>query len=170
MAKLTEDVQTFVVQQLACFLTPSEAAAAVSEVFGLEITRQQAWKYSPENNPELAPKWRAMFEATRAAFVAETAQIGIAHRSYRLRRLERYLHRAEETKHYALAAQLLKQAAEEMGEAYTSRREITGKDGAPLVTIYRPEVLLPHNGRDEPEGVQREERAEVEPIARASRA
>ena len=149
MAKLTEEVQAFVVQQLACPLPPSEVAAAVSEEFGVEIGRQQAWKYHPSKNPELAPKWRSMFEATRAAFVAETAQIGIAHRSYRLRRLERYLHCAEETKRYGLAAQLLKQAAEEMGGAYTSRREITGKDGAPLVTIYKPEVLLPDNGREE---------------------
>lgn len=155
MAKLTQEVQAFIVQQLACFLTPSEVAAAVSEEFGVEIGRQQAWKYSPANNPDLAPKWRAMFEATRAAFVAETATIGIAHRAYRLRRLESYVHRAEETKRYGLAAQLLKQAAEEMGGAYTSRREITGKDGAPLVTIYRPEVLLPDNGREGPEGVRR---------------
>jgi hypothetical protein len=170
MAKLTEDVQAFVVQQLGCFLTPSQVAAAVSEEFGVEIGRQQAWKYHPSNNPELAPRWRTIFEATRAAFVAETAQIGMAHRSYRLRRLESYLHRAEETKCYGLPAQLLKQAAEEMGGAYTSRREITGKDGAPLVTIYRPEVLLPHIGRDEPEGAQGEGRAEVKPIPCATRA
>src|ERR1700732_5467617 len=151
MAKLPEDVQTFVVEHLACFLTSSEVAAAVAEEFGVAIGRQQAWKYDPERNAELAPKWRAIFDPTRPAFVAETAQIGIAHRSYRLRRLESYLHRAEETKRYALAAQLLKQAAEEMGGAYTSRREITGKDGAPLVTIYSPEVLLPDNGRDRPQ-------------------
>jgi hypothetical protein len=154
MAKLTEDVQTFLVRQLACFLTPSEVAAAVAEEFGVEIGRQQAWKYDPERNAELAPKWRAIFEATRAAFVAETAQIGIAHRAYRLRRLERYLHRAEETKRYGLAAQLLKQAAEEMGGAYSRRRELTGKDGAPLgpaIVVY-----LPDNGRDTPEVVQRE--------------
>jgi hypothetical protein len=153
VAKLTEDVQTFVVQQLACFLTPSEVAATVSEEFGVEIGRQQAWKYHPANNPDLAPNWRAMFEATRAAFVAETATIGIAHRAYRLRRLERYLHCAEETKRYGLAAQLLKQAAEEMGGTYTSRREITAKDGAPLgpaVVVY-----IPENGRDGPDVVRR---------------
>src|SRR5260370_987084 len=68
-------------------------------------------------------------------------------------RLESYVHRAEETKRYGLAAQLLKQAAEEMGGAYTSRREITGKDGVPVgpaVVVY-----IPDNGREEPEGVQR---------------
>ena len=158
MAKLTQEVQAFMVQQLACFLTPSETAAAVTEEFGVEIGRQQAWKYSPANNPDLAPKWRALFDATRAAFVAETATIGIAHRAYRLRRLESYLHRAEETKRYGLAAQLLKQAAEEMGGTYSGRREVTGKDGAPLgpaVVVY-----IPENGRDGPEGVRREERAE----------
>src|SRR5260370_39199589 len=68
-------------------------------------------------------------------------------------RLESYVHRAEETKRYGLAAQLLKQAAEEMGGAYTSRREISGKDGVPVgpaVVVY-----IPDNGREEPEGVQR---------------
>jgi hypothetical protein len=149
MAKLTQEVQAFIVQQLACFLTPSEVAGAVSEEFGIEIGRQQAWKYTPANNPDLAPKWRAMFEATRAAFIAETAQIGIAHRSYRLRRLERYLHCAEETKRYGLAAQLLKQAAEESGGVLTNRRELTGANGGPLVTTYQPVVELPSNGRDE---------------------
>ena len=154
MAKLTQEVQAFIVQQLACFLTPSEVAAAVSEEFGVEIGRQQAWKYHPANNPELAPRWRTIFEATRAAFVAETAQIGIAHRAVRMRKLERYIQAAEETKRYGLAAQLLKQAAEEMGGAYSGRRELTGKDGAPLgpaVVVY-----LPDNGRDGPEAVQRE--------------
>jgi hypothetical protein len=145
MAKLTSDVQAFVVQQLACFLTPSEVAAAVAEEFSVEIGRQQAWKYHPANNPELAPKWRAIFEATREAFVRETAQIGIAHRSYRLRRLESYLHRAEAKSNDVLAAQILRQAAEEMGGAYSGRREITGRDGAqlgPAVVLY-----LPDNGR-----------------------
>ena len=159
MAKLTQEVQAFIVQQLACFLTPSETPAAVSEEFGVEIGRQQAWKYDPERNPELAPKWRILFEETRAAFIKETATIGIAHRAYRLRRLESYLHRAEETKRYALAAQLLEQAAKEVGGAYSRRRELTGKDGAPL----GPQVVLylPDNGRgDGPEVVQREGRAE----------
>jgi hypothetical protein len=167
MAKLTQEVQTFIVQQLACFLTPSEVAAAVSEDFGAEIGRQQASKYDPETNPELAPKWRALFEAARAAFVAETATIGIAHRAYRLRRLESYLHRAEETKRYALAAQLLEQAAKEVGGAYSRRRELTRKDGAPLgpqVVVY-----LQDNGRDGPGGVRREERAGQNP-SRARRA
>jgi hypothetical protein len=59
--------------------------------------------------------------------------------------------RAEETKRYALAVQLLKQAAEEMGGAYTNKREVSGRDGAPLM----PVVILPDNGQDGQEGVLR---------------
>jgi hypothetical protein len=33
----------------------------------------------------------------------------------------------------ALAAQLIEQAAKESGGAFTNRREMTGKDGAPLI-------------------------------------
>src|ERR1700688_1080315 len=89
MAKLTDDVQTFLVRQLACFLTPSEVAAAVAEDSGVEIGGQQAWKYRPANNPELAPKWRALFEATRAAFIADVGSIAVAHKSYRMRQLDK---------------------------------------------------------------------------------
>lgn len=157
MARLTQEVQAFVVQQLACFLTPSEVVAAVAEEFGVAIDRQQAWRYNPANDPALAPKWRILFEETRAAFIKETATIGIAHRAYRLRRLEVYLRAAEKRGNHGLAARLLRQAAEEMGGTYSGRREITGKDGAPVgpaVVLY-----IPENGRDGPEGVRREEPA-----------
>jgi hypothetical protein len=148
MAKLTQEVQAFVVQQLACFHTPSEVAAAVSEMFGVEIGRQQTWKYSPANNPELAPKWRALFDTTRAAFIADIDSIPIAHRVVRLRKLNRLVDQAEAKQQPALVAQLLRQAAEEAGGVLTNRREMTGAGGGPLVEIYSPKVSLPDNGRD----------------------
>ena len=115
MAKLTDDVQTFLVRQLACFLTPSEVAAAVAEEFGVEIGRQQAWKYHPANNPELAPKWRALFEATRAAFIADVGSIAVAHKSYRMRQLDKAVRAAMASKRYGLAVQLLRRPPEESG-------------------------------------------------------
>ena len=60
--------------------------------------------------------------------------------------------KAEAKGNFPLAAQLHKQAAEEMGNAYTNRRELTGKDGKdlpappPAVAIF----ALPDNGRDTP--------------------
>ncbi len=57
--------------------------------------------------------------------------------------------KAEDQGNMVLAAQLLEQAAKEMGNAFTNRRELTGKDGKDLpappamVTVYE----LPDNGR-----------------------
>lgn len=153
-AKLTDDVRTFIVQALACFDTPSQVVAAVNQEFGLTITRQNVEKYDPTKvaGAKVAPKWRTLFEAARKSFVEDSSQIAIAHRSTRLRALQRMATAAEAKGNYPLAAQLHKQAAEEMGNAYTNRREITGKDGkdlpaaAPAVAVF----ALPDNGRDGP--------------------
>jgi hypothetical protein len=148
MAQLTDEEKTLVVQELACFATPSEAAAAVAETFGTTPDRMQCWKYHPDHNPQLPEKWRLLFTATREKFLADTAAVGIAHRNFRLRRLDAYLRHAESKKNHPLAIQILKQAAEEVGGAYT-KREVFGRDGArlgPEVVVY-----LPSNGRDEDE-------------------
>lgn len=152
--RLTDDVRTFIVQALACFDTPSQVVAAVNQEFGLTITRQSVEKYDPTKvaGAKVAPKWRALFEAARKSFVDDSSQIAIAHRSTRLRALQRMATAAEAKGNYPLAAQLHKQAAEEMGNAFTNRREITGKDGkdlpaaAPAVAVF----ALPDNGRDGP--------------------
>ena len=49
----------------------------------------------------------------------------------------------------ALAAQLFEQAAKEAGDSYTNRRELTGKNGAPLPAAASAVVMyqLPDNGR-----------------------
>ena len=85
---------------------------------------------------------------TRHRFLEDAADIGISHRSVRLRTLQRVLEKAEERNNLPLAMTALKQAAEEMGGAYTNRRELTGKNGAPLPPV-NPVVIyqLPDNGR-----------------------
>ncbi|HLW78576.1 MAG TPA: DUF2280 domain-containing protein [Terriglobia bacterium] len=147
MAQLTDEEKTLVVQELACFATPSEAAATVAETFGTTPDRMQCWKYHPDNNPRLPDRWRVLFAATREKFLADTAAVGIAHRNFRLRRLDAYLRHAESKKNHPLAIQILKQAAEEVGGALTNERRVSRPDGGPVVEIY-PRVLLPDNGRD----------------------
>jgi hypothetical protein len=44
-------------------------------------------------------------------------------------------HKAEDMKNLPLAATLYEQAAKEVGDAYTNRREITGKGGAALQAV-----------------------------------
>lgn len=148
--KLTDDARTYVVQAIACFDTPSVVAAAVKKDFGLIISPQGCEAYDPTKRAgaKLSDKWKSLFEETRRAFLEDTSRIGISHRSVRIRALQRMADKAETMGNLALAAQLFEQAAKEMGDAYTNRRELTGKGGVPLPTA--PAVVmyqLPDNGR-----------------------
>lgn len=149
--KLSVEVQTFVVQSLACFDTPSIVVEAVRKEYGEIITRQSVEGYDPTKKAgaNLAEKWRALFDETRKAFLEDTANIGISHRAVRLRALQRMAEKAETQGNMVLAKDLLKQAAEEMGNAYTNRRELTGKDGKDLPAPVSPVTIfqLPDNGR-----------------------
>lgn len=149
--KLPLEVQTFVVQSLACFDSPSVVAASVKAEFGETITRQAVEGYDPTKKAgaKLAARWRALFEETRKTFLEDTAGIAISHRAVRLRALQRMAEKAETQGNMVLAASLMKQAAEEMGNAYTNRRELTGKDGKDLPAVTTPVTIfqLPDNGR-----------------------
>lgn len=134
MAKLTEAMQRFIVQALACYDTPTQVAESVKEEFDLSVTRQQVASYDPTKvtSKALAKKWRDLFESTRERFRREISEIPIADQAYRLRQLHRMVHDAVKRKNIALAASLLEQAAKETGGAFTNRRELTGKNGGPV--------------------------------------
>ena len=150
--QMTDEVKAFVVQALASFDTPSQIVEAVKQEYGIAMTPQAAQTYDPTKyaGRNLSPKWRTMFDKARKAFIEDSSSIPIAHRSTRLRTLQRMAAKAEAKGNYPLVAALNKQAAEEMGNSYTNRRELTGKDGkdlpvaAPAVAIF----ALPDNGRD----------------------
>lgn len=153
MAKRTmkDEVKTFIVQSLACFDSPSVVAAAVRKEFGETITRQSVEAYDPNKRAgaKMADKWRQLFKASREAFLEDQSEIGIAHRSVRLRKLAQQVELNESRGNSAMVAQLLKQAAEEVGGSYTNRRELTGRDGKDLPVPVSPVTIfqLPDNGR-----------------------
>jgi len=138
MARLEEAHKTYVVQQLACFRSPSEVCDLVKEEFGIEIDRQQVRNYNPLQ-VEVAAKWQALFDATRKKFLETQAEIGIAQQSYRLQELQEWYWWAKRKKNAGLAREILEQAAKESGGGFTNRRELTGKDGkelpAPTVNV-----------------------------------
>lgn len=129
MAALKPEVKAFIVQQLACFDTPSQVVQAVKEEFGLEISRQQVESHDPTkvSGVALAPKWRALFEEARNRFKEETGDIPIANRAFRLRALHRMAIEAEKRRNYPLAASLMEQAAKEVGESYTNKQILDHK-------------------------------------------
>lgn len=120
--ELGDEVKRSIVQALACWDTPSEVARAVKDEFGLDVSRQAVEAYDPTKRAgaALSQEFRALFEATRAAFLAETASIGVTHRAVRLRRLDRLVNRAEGAGNIALTADLLAQVAKEVGGSFTN--------------------------------------------------
>ena len=124
MAALRSEVKAFIVQALACFDTPSQVVEAVKKEFDLDVSRQVCEGHDPTKyaGRGLAKKWADMFHACRERFTAETAEIPIANRAYRLRALGRMAEKAESMKNMALTAQLLEQAAKEVGDVYVNRQ------------------------------------------------
>ncbi|RMT29876.1 DUF2280 domain-containing protein [Pseudomonas syringae] len=124
MARLNNDVKAFIVQALACFDTPSQVSASVKEEFKLELSRQQCEAHDPTKRAgrDLAKRWVTLFHDTRTRFRAETAEIPIANRAFRLRALGRLVEKAETMRNLALALQVLEQAAKEVGDVYVNRQ------------------------------------------------
>lgn len=146
MAALNPEVKAFIIQMLACYDTPSQVVEAVQKDFGIAITRQQVETHDPTkvSGKTLAKKWVELFNLTRDRFLNEISDIPIANKAYRLRVLQRMSTTAENMKNIGMTAQLLEQAAKEVGEAYTNRQKVehTSPDGTmtPKPTIIQ---LLP---------------------------
>ncbi|ENS4778490.1 hypothetical protein CWN49_21555 [Klebsiella michiganensis] len=126
MATLKAECKIFIVQSIACYETPSQVVESVREKFGIEITRQQVESHDPTkvSSKGLAQKWVDIFNATRERFRRETSDIPIANKAYRLRVLDRMAVNAERMKNYGMTADILEQAAKEVGGVYTSRLSV----------------------------------------------
>jgi hypothetical protein len=150
--ELPDAVKTFIVHALACFDSPSTVAASVKEEFdGLTVTRQRVHTYDPTKKAGegLGAELKAVFEATRKAFLEETAAIGIANKAVRLRKLDRIAQKAEAAGNHVMVMGACEAAAKEVGGAFTNRHELTGKDGKDLPAAATVTVIqLPDNGRN----------------------
>ncbi len=120
--RLTDEIRAFIVRGLARFDTPSQVAAAVRETFGIEISRQLVYKYDPAGCKPPAQRWIDLHAATRARFLADVDDIGIAQKVVRLRMLDRFAQDAEDNHACHKVAAYLEQAAKECGGFYERRR------------------------------------------------
>jgi hypothetical protein len=137
--RINSDVQRHIVVGFAQGLANWEIAASVSEAFNVSLDRRRIEAYNPKRGGvKPARKWCRLFDVARAEFLATLDELPIAHRVYRLRELQDMHQAAKRKGNYPLAAQILEQAAKEVGDAYTNRRELTGKDGRPLVPEHDP--------------------------------
>ncbi|MEH4241415.1 DUF2280 domain-containing protein [Klebsiella michiganensis] len=136
MAALKPEVRAFIIQELACFDTPSQIVESVQKEFKVQVTRQLVASHDPTKaaGKGLAKKWVDLFNELRDRFLNEISDIPIANKAYRLRVLQRMSTNAENMKNIGMTAQLLEQAAKEVGEAYTNRQKVehTGANGGQI--------------------------------------
>jgi hypothetical protein len=140
MPTLTDEIKTFIVMSLARYETPSEVAKAVKANFAVELTRQHVHNYDPACSNPPALRWRELHAATRQAFLQCTAEIGIAHKAYRLHLLDRMVHSVLAGNYYERAAAFLEQAAKECGGLYDR-----GRRGDIERAITAPAGSVPEN-------------------------
>jgi hypothetical protein len=140
MSTLTDEIKEFIVKGLACYDTPSQVAEAVNVNFGVAVSRQQVYRYDPRNVEPPAQRWRELHAATRQALLRDLAEIGVAHRAVRLRRLDRLAHRCEPN-NVALALDCLEMAAKECGGIYENRRPVALQ--LPMLQPSMPETAAP---------------------------
>jgi hypothetical protein len=88
-------------------------------------------------NFRAAQKWKTLFESERTAFLASVGSIGIAQKTVRLQRLEQLCLLALQRKNMKLAAELMEQAAKEMGEVFTNRREVKSESKVSMSCVRR---------------------------------
>lgn len=131
---ITEPMKLFIVRQLATHDPPSVVAAAVLEEFSVKLTSQQVERYNPERaaGKDLGAKLKAEFERARKAFEDDLEGIPEAKKAVRLRMLAKAARAAQIRGNHVAMAGFLEQIAKETGEAFTNRREITGKGGGPV--------------------------------------
>jgi hypothetical protein len=113
MPILTDEIKEFIVRGLATFDTAAEVVEAVKSNFGVSLTRRHVFAYDPRCSQPPAQRWLELHAATRAAYLGELAEIGIAHKAFRLRALDQMMRYAMKHHYPDQAQSLLEQAAKE---------------------------------------------------------
>jgi hypothetical protein len=143
--RLPKAAQKLIVTELACFTSPSDVRDMLEKEFGITMNLSSIVYYDPTTaaaSQTLGQEWQDLFRATRKAFIDDTSRVAISHRSFRLRRLDRLTKLLEQKLNGDLAgrnvvlfsdltkriAELDRQAAEEIGDAYTNKRMLLSGD------------------------------------------
>ncbi|KXF92462.1 hypothetical protein AU082_17740 [Yersinia pestis] len=137
MAALKPDVKAFIIQALACFDTLSMVAEAVQKEFGIKVTHQQVESHDPTkvSGKGLAKKWVELFTITRERFQTEIASIPIANKAYRYGLWIAWPPLLKNKKNFGMTAQLMEQAAKEVGDAYTNRQKVEHSGGVAISSV-----------------------------------
>lgn len=132
--RLPAVVQRFIVRHLARFETPTDVVRAVREEFKRVITKQGVQYYDPAKRASeqgLSEQLTDLFWETREKFLEDEAA-NLRSLKYRLGVRALMINKSLAKGNYPLVDALLVNAAKDEGGAFTNRRELTGRDGAPI--------------------------------------
>ena len=134
--KLKDFHRAFLVMEFACYSTPMEAADALKDEFGIEISPQGAQHYDVtkgQGKRQAAQKWHELFAVCRGAFLEDTkTRIPETHKAVRIQELAKASRAFKKSKNYMAMAAMLERIAKEVGNVHTNWREFTGKDRGPI--------------------------------------
>lgn len=122
---LNSEQKVFIVTAYARFEGTAEIIRSFRERWDAELTHSQCNHYNVIGaSCNCAPKWKEVFHAERKRFLANVEDIGIANKTFRLHSLSALHAMAMKRNNVKLAQEILEQAAKEMGEVFTNRREV----------------------------------------------
>jgi hypothetical protein len=130
MAELGNEDKHTIVLLLAQFHSPAQVAAYMRQEVGLDVPIQQIVKYDPTRcSYEAGERWRPIFEASREKYLKDVSNVPVAHQAYRLNLLQEAVDAARRSRNWRVVAELLGQAAKEIGGVFTNSRQLSVSDG-----------------------------------------
>lgn len=140
MAELTEPQKKAIVLALAHFSTPATVVAMMKSEFDVDTDVRQVVVYDPTRTSFAASDhWRELFEITRDQYIKDNLSVPIAGQGFRLRSLQEMHDKARASGNFVLAAQLLEQAAKEVGGLLTNSRNVNVSERKTAVEELTPE-------------------------------
>jgi hypothetical protein len=132
VAELSEQHKEAIVVQLARFRKPAEVAVWFKAEFGIDLGEhavQKIVKYDPSRPAfEAGEKWRPIFEAARQDYLENVKAVPVANQGWRLQTLQEGIDAARTAKNWKLVAELMEQAAKEVGGVLTNERNVNVSD------------------------------------------
>ena len=119
MRRLSDAVKRRIVEHLACYQTHAEVVKLIADEVAVTLTSRHVRAYDPMSFQFAGShRWLDYHQTVRDRCVQKIGEIAIAHRAYRMRRLQSIFDDAYERGDCRQAIKTLEQAAKEMGDWY----------------------------------------------------
>lgn len=133
--KLTLEQKEFIIDWLASGHSPKVIIKAFTEEFGIPLTHGHVYTYDPTHTfaqQRLSEELLERYHRVREKTLQRAGEIPIAGTVFQFRALQKQYEENEESDP-EVALRALEMAMKLTGGLYSNRRELTGKDGGPLV-------------------------------------